>query len=56
MSDTERRLRDDVEVVDRDRLLEWCLETERNERTGRRGGLEWKDGERELNCSDEPTA
>lgn len=54
ISDTERKLRDE-EPGERDRLADGRLGLDRNEATERNGGLEWnEDGERVLNCSDEP--
>ncbi len=54
ISGTERKLRDE-EPGERDRLADGRLGLDRNEATERNGGLEWNDdGERVLNCSDEP--
>lgn len=52
MSDTERKLREE-DVADRDRLPEVRRGIDWTDAMGLNGGLEWKDGERELNCSDE---
>lgn len=54
ISETERKLRVE-EFVERDRLADGRLVTDRNDETERNGGLEWNgDGERVLTCSDEP--